>query len=155
MRRDLRRHLATFTGVRLVITHDPVDAAVLADDIIVLDGGRVAQTGTPEEITRRPRTQWVAELTGTNLFAGLAEPGGVIALDGGGAIVVADPQQTGRVFAVVHPRAVSIHRARPEGSPRNTWEGRVGHRRAGRRSLSRRHRCDPACGGRGDCGRGA
>ncbi len=125
VRRDLRRHLTTFTGVRLVITHDPVDAAVLADHIIVLDGGRVAQTGTPEEITRRPRTQWVAELTGTNLFAGTAEPGGVIALDGGGTIVVADPQQTGRVFAVVHPRAVSIHRARPEGSPRNTWQGRV------------------------------
>ena len=47
VRRDLRRHLSTFEGVRVVVTHDPVDAAVLADDIIVLDHGRIAQTGTP------------------------------------------------------------------------------------------------------------
>jgi molybdate transport system ATP-binding protein len=125
VRRDLRRHLTTFTGVRLVITHDPVDAAVLADHVIVLDEGRIAQTGSPADITQRPRTQWVAELTGTNLFAGTADAGGEIVLDGGGAIVVADPQSPGRVFAVVHPRAVSIYRARPEGSARNTWEGRV------------------------------
>ncbi|MDQ1398038.1 MAG: molybdate transport system ATP-binding protein, partial [Acidimicrobiaceae bacterium] len=72
VRRDLLHHLATFAGVRLLITHDPVDAAVLADHIIVLDRGRIAQSGTPLEITTRPRTPWVAALTGTNLFTGTA-----------------------------------------------------------------------------------
>jgi len=125
VRRDLRRHLATFAGVRLVITHDPIDAAVLADEVIVLDRGRVAQTGTPADITQRPRTRWVADLAGTNLFAGTASEDRHVTLDEGGVLVSADDLTDGRVFAVVHPRAVAIHRTRPEGSPRNTWPGRV------------------------------
>ena len=125
VRRDLRRHLATFPGVRLLITHDPVDAAVLADHVIVLDNGRVAQTGTPAEITRRPRTGWVAELAGTNLFTGTASADGHVALEHGSVLVSADHLTPGPVFAVVHPRAVSVHRSRPEGSARNTWRGRV------------------------------
>ncbi len=125
VRRDLRRHLSTFEGARLLITHDPVDAAVLADRIVVLDNGRVTQSGTPAEITARPRTRWVAELTGTNLFAGTAGTDGVVTLDGGGVLVVADHHQPGPVFVVVHPRAVSLHRRRPEGSARNVWRGRI------------------------------
>jgi molybdate transport system ATP-binding protein len=125
VRRDLRRHLATFAGPRLLITHDPVDAAVLADYLVVLDGGRVAQAGTPEEITARPRNHWVAELIGTNLFAGNADVDGRVIIDQGGVLMVADRLAPGRVFATVHPRAVSLHRHEAEGSPRNTWPGRV------------------------------
>ncbi|HEX4821426.1 MAG TPA: ABC transporter ATP-binding protein [Acidimicrobiales bacterium] len=125
VRRDLRRHLSTFAGVRVLITHDPIDAAVLADHVIVLDDGEVAQTGSPEEITRHPRTRWVADLAGTNLFGGVASADRHVALDEGGVLVSADEVTPGRVFAVVHPRAVAIHRSRPEGSPRNTWPGRV------------------------------
>jgi molybdate transport system ATP-binding protein len=125
VRRDLRRHLATFEGVRLLITHDPIDAAVLADDVIVLDNGEVTQTGSPEEITRRPRTSWVADLAGTNLFTGSASADRHVVLDAGGVLVSADDPPPGRVFTAVHPRAVAIHRTRPEGSPRNTWPGRV------------------------------
>ncbi|HVF13731.1 MAG TPA: ABC transporter ATP-binding protein [Acidimicrobiales bacterium] len=125
VRRDLRRHLATFPGVRLVVTHDPIDAAVLADRVVVLDTGRVAQTGTPAEITARPRTRWVAELTGTNLFAGDLTNDGLVALHGGATLVVATEAEAGAVFAVVHPRAVSLHRTRPQGSARNSWPGRI------------------------------
>src|SRR5213075_3232265 len=117
---------ATFEGVRLLITHDPIDAAVLAEHVIVLDNGRVAQTGTPAEITRRPRTPWVAELAGTNLFSGNASADRHVTLDEGSVLVSADDLTPGRVFAVVHPRAVAIHRTRPDGSPRNAWPGRVG-----------------------------
>jgi molybdate transport system ATP-binding protein len=123
-RRELRRHLATFAGVRVLITHDPVDAAVLADRIVVLDAGRVAQVGTPAEITARPRSRWVAELIGTNFFAGTAA-GAHVSLDGGGLLTIADRVTAGRVFAVAHPRAVSVHRHRPEGSARNAWPGRI------------------------------
>ncbi len=125
VRRDLRRHLATFAGVCLLITHDPVDAAVLADRVVVLDNGRVAQTGTPTEVTARPRTPWVAELAGTNLYTGTASADGIVTLIGGGTLVVADRRQPGQVFAVVPPRAVAMHRRLPEGSARNTWPGRI------------------------------
>ena len=125
VRRDLRHHLSTFAGVRLLITHDPVDAAVLADHVVVLDRGRMVQTGTPAEITARPRSRWVAELVGTNLYSGAAGADGVVVLVGGGRLVVADTRLAGPVLAVVPPRAVSLHRDRPDGSPRNSWPGRV------------------------------
>ncbi len=125
VRRDLRHHLATFPGVRVLVTHDPIDVAALADQVLVLDGGRVAQTGTPAEITARPRSPWVAALAGTNLFAGEAVAGGRLLMDGGATLVVADDMPPGPVLAVVHPRAVSLHRSRPEGSARNAWPGRV------------------------------
>jgi molybdate transport system ATP-binding protein len=124
VRRDLRRHLSTFNGVRVIVTHDPVDAAVLADDIIVLDRGRVAQTGTPEDITARPRTAWVADLVGTNLYRGTADTG-TLRVDGGGTITAAMSVEDGPAFAVVHPRVVALHRAKPDGTPRNVWQGRA------------------------------
>src|SRR6185436_15911922 len=46
LRRDLRRHLASFDGVRVLVTHDPLEAFALADRVAVLEGGRVVQTGT-------------------------------------------------------------------------------------------------------------
>ncbi|HEX3623463.1 MAG TPA: ABC transporter ATP-binding protein [Acidimicrobiales bacterium] len=125
VRRELRAHLSRCAGVRVLVTHDPVDAALLADHVIVLDRGRVAQTGTPAEITARPRTRWVAELAGINLFGGTVDPSGRVVLDGGGTLVLAEPGRAGPVFAVVHPRAVALHRDRPEGSARNVWPGRV------------------------------
>jgi molybdate transport system ATP-binding protein len=124
VRRDLRDHLASFTGTRILVTHDPVDAAVLADRVVVLSGGRVAQTGTPTEITARPRTPWVAELAGTNLYRGTAR-GTEIALADGGMLRSADASTPGRVFVVAPPRAVSLHASHPEGSPRNVWQGTV------------------------------
>ena len=44
LRRDLRKHLASFDGVRLLVTHDPLEAFALADRVIVLERGRVVQT---------------------------------------------------------------------------------------------------------------
>jgi molybdate transport system ATP-binding protein len=120
VRRDLRRHLASFAGVRVVVTHDPVDAAVLADEIVVLDHGTVAQTGTPDEITARPRTPWVADLVGTNLYRGHVEHG-VLRLDSGGTLAAATTIDDGPALAVVHPRVVALHRHKPDGTPRNVW----------------------------------
>ena len=124
IRRDLRRHLGTFTGARVVVTHDPVDAAVLADEIVVLDAGRVAQAGTPEDITAHPRTPWVADLVGTNLYRGTLVDG-VLRVHGGGTLAPATLIGDGPAFAVVHPRAVALHPHRPDGTPRNVWEGRA------------------------------
>ena len=120
-RRDLRRHLAGYEGVRLVVTHDPLEAVALAERLVVIEEGRVVQAGTPEEISRRPRSRYVADLVGVNLLRGRAEGNRVVV--GAGASLSVPGAGQGEVFAVVHPRAVALHRRPPEGTPRNVWQG--------------------------------
>jgi molybdate transport system ATP-binding protein len=125
VRRDLKRHLASFQGIRLLVTHDPLEAVALADRLIVMERGRLVQTGTPAEVTERPRSQYVADLVGVNLIRGEADHGFVNVP--GGSVVAAAGAESGEVFVVIHPRAVGLHRIRPEGSPRNVWRGRASH----------------------------
>jgi molybdate transport system ATP-binding protein len=123
VRHDLKRHLASFPGLRLLVTHDPLEAAVLADRLVVMEKGRLVQTGTPAEVTEHPRSQYVADLVGVNLLRGQADHESVRLPNG--SLVTAAVDESGDVFAVIHPRAVALHRRRPEGSPRNVWPGRV------------------------------
>jgi molybdate transport system ATP-binding protein len=122
VRRDLHQHLSSFAGVRILITHDPLEALALADRLIVLEAGRVVQAGTAAEVTERPRSRYVADLVGVNLLRGRAR-GDRIELSTGGSLTVPDAGE-GEVFAVIHPRTVSLWRTRPEGTPRNVWRGR-------------------------------
>ena len=122
-RRELRRQLESFDGVRLVVTHDPVEAMAMADRLVILEQGRVLQSGSPTEVAQRPRSRYVADLVGVNLYRGRARDN-VIALDGGGSLTMAEGAD-GDVFAVVHPRTVALYRTRPDGTPRNVWEGRA------------------------------
>jgi molybdate transport system ATP-binding protein len=119
VRRDLRRHLTTFDGVRLLVTHDPVDAYALADWVVILEAGRVAQTGTLADVTAQPRSRYIADLVGVNLLRGTAERG-TISTPTGGRIVPADPVE-GAAFAAIPPHAVALYRYPPDGSPRNVW----------------------------------
>jgi len=123
LRRDLRRHLESFQGVRLLVTHDPVEAMAMADRLVILEQGRVLQSGSPADVTQRPRSRYVADLVGVNLLKGQADHGFVRMP--GGRVVAAASAESGEVFAVIHPRAVAVHRQRPEGSPRNVWPGRA------------------------------
>jgi molybdate transport system ATP-binding protein len=117
LRRALRQHLATFSGVRLLVTHDPLEAASLAERVMILEGGRVIQEGRFAEVTARPRSPWVARMAGLNLLRGVASRG-VLLLDDGSALAVAS-DVTGPALATIHPRAVALYRQAPMGSPRN------------------------------------
>jgi molybdate transport system ATP-binding protein len=77
VRAELRRHLAEFDGSTVLVTHDPVDAMALADRVVVVEDGRAVQTGTPAEVSRRPRTDYVARLVGLSLLPGTGD-GGVV-----------------------------------------------------------------------------
>ncbi|MBA3653745.1 MAG: ABC transporter ATP-binding protein [Actinobacteria bacterium] len=124
VRRMLKTHLDGFAGPRLLVTHDPIDAAILADEVVVLDRGAVMQSGTPAEITARPRHPWVADLAGLNLFRGDGD-GGTTIRTSVGVTLHAAAAPRGAVYAAVSPRAVSLHLDRPAGSARNVWSGTV------------------------------
>ena len=122
---ELKRHLADFTGPCLIVTHDPLEALVLADRLIVLEGGRIVQEGTPAQVARQPATGYVAKLVGLNLYAGRAE-GSRVALVGGGAFVIAAQGQHGDVLVAVRPSAMVVSNQRPQpSSARNTWPAKI------------------------------
>jgi molybdate transport system ATP-binding protein len=123
VRSELRRHLADFPGATLLVTHDPIDAAVLADRLVVIEHGRVVQHGSPSEVARRPRTDYIARLVGLNLLAGRGQ-GHRVLLTSGGAVELAE-SCSGEVHVAFRPAAVSLFVHRPDGSPRNLWAGRI------------------------------
>jgi molybdopterin-binding protein len=122
VRRHLKRALDDFAGAAVLVTHDPVDAATLAHRVVVLEAGRVVQEGRLDEVTARPRSRYVADLVGVNLLRGVVRDDRLL-LEGAEVAVAGAPD--GEAFAVVHPRAVALHRTRPVGSARNLWQGRV------------------------------
>ncbi|WP_307807700.1 sulfate/molybdate ABC transporter ATP-binding protein [Nocardioides xinjiangensis] len=101
LRMELGRHLRDFPGVALLVTHDAIDALTLADRVLVLDGGRVAQVGPPAEVAAEPRTSHVARLVGLNLVA------------------------DGDTLLAFPPDAVVVSLQEPEGSTRLRWRGPI------------------------------
>jgi len=133
LRALLRRTLRDFDGPRLLVTHDPIEAMTLADRVVVLEGGRITQTGTPDEIRDAPRTRYAADLVGMNLFAGRLTPlepgaGALETADGVVTVPWPDGMAVGPiddVLATLAPADVALHAARPEGSARNVVQGVV------------------------------
>jgi molybdate transport system ATP-binding protein len=123
VRRDLRLHLSSFAGMRLLVTHDPVDAYALADRVAVLEHGRIVQSGTLAEVTAHPRSRYVADLVGVNLVTGTVT-NGVLHTERA-AVVIADAPD-GAAFAVIRPHSLTITREAPAGaSSRNVWAGTI------------------------------
>ena len=120
LRRNLAEHLESFAGPRMLITHDPTEAFLLGDEIHIIENGRIAQAGTPDDIRLRPRTRYVADLAGSNLVTGVAA-GGVIETSRH-RLHIADHSVSGPVLATIRPNAITVHLREPEGSPRNTWK---------------------------------
>lgn len=127
----LRTELAGFSGVRIIVTHDPVEASVLADRLVLLEDGRISQTGTPEDIRATPRSRYAADLVGVNFFRGrlLGPEGGAgrLVTQGGGELLVAWPGKSaaGEVTAVLRPADVTLSLGPPQGSARNALQGRI------------------------------
>jgi molybdate transport system ATP-binding protein len=129
VRAELRRHLTDFPGPTLLVTHDPLEAMVMTDRLLVIEDGRIVQEGSPAAVARRPATQYIARLVGLNLYAG-RRTGTHVALDGGGSLVAtaeSDGQgPDGRVLVALPPSAISLHTEEPlHSSPRNVWPGTI------------------------------
>jgi molybdate transport system ATP-binding protein len=122
-RAELHRHLHEHTGATLLVTHDPLDALVLADRFVILEGGAVAQEGDAATITAQPRTDYIARLVGLNLYRGQAE-GHRVVIAPGFSLAIAE-EQKGDVFVAFPPNAVALFPDHPVGTPRNTWPATI------------------------------
>jgi molybdate transport system ATP-binding protein len=124
IRTELSRHLAAFDGATILVTHDPLDALVLADRLVVIENGRLVQAGSPVEVARHPRTPYVARLAGLNLYRGHARGHRVVLREGGVELETATSLD-GPAFVTFPPSAVALYRSRPDGTPRNLWQTRI------------------------------
>jgi len=130
VRELIRDELGSFPGVRVIVTHDPVEASVLAERLVLLEDGKVSQTGTPEEIRAAPRSRYAADLVGVNSFRGILEPlevGAGLLVTGDGDIVAPWPEgfAGGEVIGLLRPADVTLSLDPPDGSARNVVQGRV------------------------------
>jgi molybdate transport system ATP-binding protein len=121
MRQTLRTVLADRTAV--LVTHDVLDALLLADRVVVLDAGRVVEEGPASQVLSRPRSAFAARLAGLNLVPG-TWAGDAVRSDEGvmvhGLVSEPGPVMGDRVVATFRPHAVAVYRERVEGSPRNS-----------------------------------
>jgi len=112
MRRLLKRVLAGRSA--LIVTHDILDALTLADRVLVMQDGRMVESGPPAEVLARPRNPFTASLAGLNLVRGKLD-GGCLQTSGGLRFSVPDGRSPGEaegaVLAVFPPSAVSVRRA--------------------------------------------
>lgn len=117
---EIRRHLARLPMTTLIITHDPVEARLLADRVAVMDDGKVVQLATVDQAMADPATSWLADFLGLNLLAGVAA-GTEVTLENGTVAICAQAAQ-GPVYVSFTSSAVTLHPERPSGSARNVWE---------------------------------
>ena len=138
IRSVLREVLAQFRGPTVLVVHDPLEAMILADRILVVENGHAVQSGSPSAVARRPATEYVASLVGLNLYRGTLVDARSHRVDlvGGGSLIAAGrgPTDTGisalgagsAVLVAVRPASIAVHTHKPEhGSVRNVWAGRV------------------------------
>ncbi|MGQ0717654.1 MAG: sulfate/molybdate ABC transporter ATP-binding protein [Pseudonocardiales bacterium] len=110
----------------VVVTHQVIDALVLADRVVVLDGGRVVEQGPTRDVLTRPRSAFAARLAGLNLISGIATATGLRAEDGSEFTGATESTVVGAAaVAVFTPAAVAVYMDPPKGSPRNVIQDRV------------------------------
>jgi molybdate transport system ATP-binding protein len=128
--RELASTLSTIDVPALLVTHDFTEAATIADEVAILDEGRIVQRGAPSDLGARPGSAFVADFTGAVVLTGIAAAGAggltVVALDGGGEAVSTDAG-SGRVGVSVHPWDIALEPASAgqAGSARNHVRARV------------------------------
>jgi len=121
LRQTLRTVLADRTV--LLVTHDALDALLLADRVVVVEHGRVVEDGPTGDVLSRPRSRFAARIAGLNLVAGTWDGGAVVAppLAVRGLASTPIPGAGSPAVAVFAPSAVSVFAHAPGGSPRNTF----------------------------------
>ena len=133
----LRRVLAAESRTALLITHDLIDVLTLADRVLVLEAGKVVESGRVADVLVAPRSDFGARIAGVNLVRGrMVGPGtlcdaagmnwhGVIAAEDSGSPAREPITMRQECVAVFAPAGVAVYREQPHGSPRNSVRVRI------------------------------
>ncbi len=112
----------------LLVTHDLVDALLLADRVVVLEGGAIVEEGPTLDVLTHPRSAFAAQLADLNMAVGIKR-GDLVELPDGhriaGELSGEPPADGAPAIAVFRPTAVSIFREPSSGSPRNQFRATI------------------------------
>ena len=160
IRQLIREQLAETGTSAIIVTHDIVDAVVLAHRVAVLHHGALIDEGTTAAVLAAPQNPFVAALAGVNLVVGTVQNGAVVAPDGrtfwvrpadAAALSPTTPasatlaaEAPAPAAAVFRPASVVVHTEQPRhASPRNVWSARVSGIEPGTGGVRLRTRGDP------------
>ncbi len=128
--RDVLADPATGTRPTVLITHDLLDVLGLADRVLVLEAGRIVESGAVGDVLAAPRSGFGARLAGVNLVRGVLV--GPATLHADGQLWHGLPGRDGEApavgrgaVAVFAPASVAVYREQPQGSPRNSLRVRI------------------------------
>lgn len=126
IRAVLRKVITRIGCAAILVTHDLLDVFTLADRVLVLESGRIAEIGPVPEVLTAPRSHFAARIAGINLVNGTVDRDGSLRAESGDRWHAAPPEggptPDQHAIAVFPPTAVAVYRDRPHGSPRNTVE---------------------------------
>jgi len=129
MRFEVRRLHDEYKYTTVYVTHDQAEAMTTADLIVVMNRGRIEQTGTPRQIFEEPNTEFVARfLGGTNILRGrrLGGSGPEIVDCGAIKLVCERGRGTGETAPVsIRLHQIELHRSQPPGDGRNVAPAEV------------------------------
>lgn len=128
MRGELKR-IHREAGIATIhVTHDREEASLLADRIGVMSDGQMVQVGEPDEIFRKPKSEFVADFVGAeNIFDGESwVEKGIARIDvGDGVEIVAVGEKEGKVKACIRPEEIIVSKRPIKTSGRNMFEGKI------------------------------
>jgi iron(III) transport system ATP-binding protein len=136
MRVELKRLQKSLGITTVYVTHDQSEALALSDEIVVFSSGKIVQRGTPQEIYRQPKTQFVADFIGSaNFLTGTVRESS--AVDGSASVETpygvfrcsfAQPVQAGQsVLVSARPEDLALSENSP-GDGLNVLAGKIAHR---------------------------
>jgi molybdate transport system ATP-binding protein len=125
IRAVLRQVITRIGCAAILVTHDLLDVFTLADRVMVLESGKIAEIGPVSGVLSTPRSHFAARIAGINLVNGTVDRDGSLRAEAGDRWYAAggepcSPEQ--HAIAVFSPTAVAVYRDHPHGSPRNTVE---------------------------------
>jgi len=126
--RDELKKLHSETGVTTIhVTHDQEEALILGNRIGIMDKGKIVQTGTPEEIFRKPASEFVANFVGAeNIFTGTAETKeSITEIKIKNVVLYSTVRKSGKVNVSVRPEDIIISKERMKSSARNVLSGNI------------------------------
>ena len=131
--RAVLRSVVSRSGCAVIlITHDLLDVFTLADRVLVLESGKIAEIGPVADVLTAPRSHFGARIAGVNLVNGTIGPDGSLHARSGVRWHGTPAPELGEALteghdavAVFAPTAVAVYRDEPHGSPRNTVEQTV------------------------------